>query len=226
MNISNVRLPNRIMTLEQCDFGKFTTELLSMDNRFRFMEMAYDITYHDGKSDKDVSYLIYDNHIYLPCVFPPVQHEIAHMVEIPLPRLMLPDWGLSDVSRIIYKHPKEKVKTFFAAFSREIRVRAIQRIITANKEVPLATYVRAMHSEVHPDTSNVSAFDNETWTNAAIGYMQHDIYPIKTKNQLEDWIINLHNKTIKSWSVERIRYEWTRRLNIIQNAMETNRMVA
>lgn len=177
----------------------FALHLFEMDPRIRvfpFFDEVQDVL------GEPFGYLPRKDSILFPIVLPHVNHEIAHMVEMnDLSRVLRPDWGLASAANSEHwKNDTVSPPPFFAAAAREIRVRSIQEFLSTTKS-------RELHC--HP-----------TW-----GYEIQKRLPFGRFNSMKDfqnWERDLQARTIMAWSIDRIEYEWIRRLRHVQNWMESN----
>lgn len=169
--------------------------LFQMDSRIR--------TYALGDEIYSVShtlkcFFIENGHIYIPYALPSAEHEIAHMVEMKnSKRWTMADWGLIGNPSFV---DEVKPGLFFAAFAREVRVRAIQQHLTKQEWHPLSQHI--------------------AWGGKAIE-SRLPFGRFKSLMDVELWDMDLHAKTYNAWSTDRIEHEWKIRLNHIQNYMET-----
>lgn len=140
-------------------------------------------------------FIIRKDMICIPTGLPSADHEIAHMVEMTnRSRWTLHDWGINI-------HEPKTQKGLFAAISRETRVRAIQRHMTPN--IPRFAPLNNVHCW-------------EPWVKENIPFGK-----FKTYQDVENWVVDMHDKTYAAWSLDRIRYEWEVRINHIRDWMET-----
>lgn len=132
------------------------------------------------------------NAIMFPYCLPSVAHEVAHVVEMNnFSRLVQDDFGM----KLFFCKPSPQM--VFAAASRETRVRAIERHMG--------------------ETSYL--LHNNLWKSYCKESCPFGRF--KTYSDVEDWYLDLDEKTYKAWSLDRIRHEWEIRLNYIRDWMET-----
>lgn len=178
---------------DKLGFSPIVQHLFGMDSRIRIYDFADEIYESPLKA-----YFIENEHIYIPCVLPAAEHEIAHMVEMKNPkRWTLPDWGMEFHTKFTDDAGK---RLFFAALTRETRVRAIQRHLTKSEWSPITEHI--------------------AWGGASIE-TRLPFGRFSTFKDVEMWSMDVHAKTYNAWSVDRIEHEWKIRLAHIQNFMET-----
>lgn len=166
--------------------------LYGMEPRIRTYALA-DTIY----SDISKVYFLTKEHIYIPYRLPSASHEIAHMVEMKdLDRCLLPDWGLKAFTNKV----KVSDKLFFAAFAREIRIRAIDNLI-------------------HGFSNPVSITNHVYWFHEACKRIPFGRF--KDNKDIVAWADDLSLKTFIAWSFDRVEHEWKIRLDHIRNWMET-----
>lgn len=177
--------------------SKFERELFSIDSRIRFTDMF-------GGVESNKGFIIRDQVIHFNHVLPSLSHEIGHMVEMrDLTRCVKDDWGMMLPSKA-NKNPK----SFLAAMSREIRVRAIELHILGK-------------SSNHNTKNNI--LTNPFWDRTAQNFLKKNkLGKFNTYQELQDWVFYLRDKTYAAWSQDRIKHEWEVRFNYISNWMETS----
>lgn len=150
-----------------------------------------------------IFYLPTKKYIHWSIDLPAAHHEIAHFVELSnINRLLLPDFDFS--LGISSNNPKNAM----AVYTRELRVRAIQR------------HMRVDYKE-YKDIQHIQ--------NEFIFKEMKDSLPFgrfKNEKELIDWSINLHDRTFNAWNKDRIEFEFNRRADFIRNWMETPDKVA
>jgi hypothetical protein len=148
----------------------------------------------------DLGYIPEKERLLIPTDLPLLQHEIAHIVEMTnFDRLLLNDLGMP--LNGVMKKFQTNSKYTFAALSRETRVEAIQSIIMDEPDFRFQKYI----------------------TNPVWDPKKHLPFGrFKTVEDIGEWVQDIHEKTRKAWTKERVRYEWIERLNFIRNWMETN----
>jgi hypothetical protein len=172
----------------------FQLELLSIDKRILIHSIH-------GNVDKDKGYFVNKNNIHIPFGLPAMSHQISHMVEMKNKhRLLLPDWGMP-----AFVGDKPNNKTFYAALSREIRVRAIDCV-----QNPLI--------QKHDTRFNI--FENSVWKDWAIESLPFGRF--KTFEDINLWMCDLRDKTIQAWNLDRIKETWISQLAYIQHWMESD----
>jgi hypothetical protein len=67
--------------------------------------------------------------------------------------------------------------------------------------------------------STRTLFDNPIWSDMLKKGLPYGRF--KTFQDINIWIGDLEEKTRKAWSIERIRFEWKKRVDYIANWMET-----
>lgn len=168
--------------------------LLNQDSRI----MVYDLY---GNLQEDAGYIPTKTQIIFPVRHPSANHQIAHIVEMKnSSRWTMIDWGMSN------KFDELNGRHFFAALSREIRVRAIE--LHMNNEFN------------NKKSSRYFIFNNYVWEDATIKFLPFGRF--SSLAQVHAWANDLRDRTYYAWNVERIRHEWSTRLNHIRNWMETN----
>lgn len=145
------------------------------------------------KDDRITAYEPNKNHILLAAHVPSISHEIAHMVEMnKFSRLVQDDWGLPNSNLLDCKS-----SFLFAALARETRVRAIESFLNGRKE-----------------------FNNNYWFNVANTHLPFGKF--KVLFDIQYWVEDMWERTIKIWSKDRIYTEWVKRVEYIRNWQESN----
>lgn len=178
--------------------------LLEMEPRIRVFGFADEPQENIGEN---YTYIPRKDVILFSMGLPTAEHEIAHMVEMSdINRVTLPDWGLaSTLNSDVWKNERTiKMSTVIAAASRETRVRAIQAHL-----LPSSIKYRPMSSHHYWGDEVGDRFKKESFGR------------FKSPQDYKNWIDDLEMKTFMAWSPERIENEWIKRLNYIQNWMET-----
>lgn len=93
-----------------------------------------------------------------------------------------------------------------AAVAREIRVRAIQTIMGG----------RGLMRR-HDPKRGIDSLDHRQKELARIVPYGR----FKDYRAAEDWALDLQEKTLRRWSLDRIRHVWRQRIDVIRNWMET-----
>ena len=141
-------------------------------------------------------YVPLKTHIYIPYSFPRLSHEVAHMVEMTNnSRLVMIDWGMP--VKIFKKAPG-----ILALLSRETRVRVIEDVLVGRKPNISTVIEHSYMSKMFPQVIGNSRF--------------------KEVRDVENWIEDLHERTLKAWSFDRIMVECHKRMEYILNWMETS----
>lgn len=139
-----------------------------------------------------LSYFVAKNIILLSYGLPCILHEIAHIVEMTdYARLLKPDMGMA------IELKKMSNKGLLCAIARESRVRAIQYII-GNRQAKL--------------------FDNYVWERIV-----NDKIPLgkfKTFKEVLKWSNIIYDNTLEEWNLDKIKEEWFKKMNYIQNWMD------
>ncbi len=177
----------------QC--SAFTRSIFSKSPRMKFVPML----------DLDGQYYIpRKDFIIFPCqLFQIEDHDLAHMVEMNnFQRLLKPDWGMKTFS----DHSPSN-KGFFAALSREIRVRTISLIL------------RGREKDHDPADTSYIIFNNSYWR--AESESRIPFGKFKSFKDVQEWAEYLRDTTLSHWSLDRIESEWFRRMDFISNWMET-----
>jgi hypothetical protein len=175
----------------------FTHHLLEMSPRIRLHSFVDDL-------DDKKFFFIGKEYIHIPHVFPPVEHEIAHLVEMKnKERWTLPDLGMAtftDLDRV-------KPAPFFAGLAREIRARAIQlRMMPEEMDKRGGTIYNILNNQL-------------TWGDYSEKYSPFGRF--KSYKDVEIWAEDMRERTYKAWTLDRIESEWKVRLDHMQNFMET-----
>lgn len=177
----------------------FVAHLVQDEPRFRFYRGVGNETFNDEKY-----FVVEKNIIHLPAGLPSVEHEIAHAVEMKdQKRWLLPDWGMS-VKGFTTDFYSLTPRMMFAGMTREIRVRAIQLHIV-NEDSPTSTLKNILNNSVWRE-----------WSRTMVPFGR-----FKNYSDVYNWVGDIHEKTFKQWSQDRIVHEWKIRLNHWQNWMET-----
>lgn len=172
--------------------SKIEKELFSIDKRIYFLEGA------EAFCDNVQGYMVNKERIYFHPLFPNPSHEVAHMVEMNnLERCIQNDWGLPQ--RTLAYGPKNNYRSYLAALSREIRVRAIQHHL--NNPINIINSTRTNITDYIELFGNLGKF--------------------KSFSEVQDWANYLQEQTYCAWSVERIVHEWRCKFDYIFNWMET-----
>ncbi len=193
--------PHRGQKLEEVadKLTPFVRSLCEEEPRFRLYPMLEDI-------DKNKYFFLTKQHIYIPFRFPTIEHEISHAVEMIDPkRWLLPDWGFANQPYISEKGLTARLA--FVAMAREIRVRAIR-----------------IHMQSEHLNKEGSSLYNILNNQLAWGEWARRFTPFgrfRNYNDVYAWANDLREKTYNAWSLDRITFEWSRRLTAMQNWMET-----
>lgn len=175
----------------------FTYHLLGMEPRIRLHEFLDDL-------DDENFFTITKEHIYSPYQFPPIEHEICHLLEMRNEkRWLLSNQGMetyTDLNLI-------SAKSFFAGLARELRVRAIQ--------------LHMMPEELDNKNGCVYNILNNQLTWGQYAALHLPFGRFKTYQDVEDWAGLIREKTYKAWSQDRIVHEWKIRLDYIRDYMES-----
>lgn len=177
-------------------------------------------------TDNTVGYIPSKETLYIAEGLPSIDHEIAHMLEMrDFNRLTKVDLGLESP---FDRNAKFTIKesAFFAASAREARVVAIQSVINAIESIHsidhrLDTYTRNISISVRA-LGGRKLTNNIIWENKCIDFLKNNQYGrFKTSYDYVQWIDDIHEKTVKAWTKDRIIVEFKNRLNFINNWMET-----
>ncbi len=176
---------------------QFTSHLLEMEPRIRLHTLVDDL-------DDKKFFFIGKEYIHIPYVFPPIEHEIAHLVEMKKKeRWTLPDLGMATFTNLDAVRPAN----FFAGLAREIRVRAIQlRMSPEEMDNKGGTIYNILNNQL-------------TWGDYSDKYSPFGRF--KSYQDVETWAQDMREKTYKAWTLDRIESAWKIRLDYIQNYMET-----
>lgn len=189
----------RVCTPEQLPdrLTSFVFHLLSMDNRIRLYPMF-------GEVDPNKGFFLTKEHIYIPYLLPTIEHDVAHLLEMRNPqRWTMPDLGMSRFEDEEYKPSK-----MFAAFSREVRTRAIQ------------THMMRFETQQQKlDSTAYSQLNNPYWVDIARKCLPFGRF--KSIEDVHNYNADLRARTHKRWCLDRIEHTWKIRLSHIQNYMET-----
>lgn len=183
------------VTVSNLECSLFARSIFSKSSRIKFVRM-FDLDDQYYIPRKDV--------IIFPCQFMRIEdHDLAHMVEMNnFHRLLKPDWGMKTFSD---NSPSNS--EFFAALSREIRVRAISLVLR-----------RIEKNHKRGDTS-YDIFGNSYWEEGA--KLRVPFGRFKTFKDVQEWAEHLRDRTLSHWNLDRIESEWFRRMDFISNWMET-----
>lgn len=189
--------PNRILSSRQLKpKSKLLSELYSSvpENMFGF----YCAFSNDIDDEATGFYCPTPNAIYMPAgIIVRIEHETAHFLEMgSLKRLTYTDMGMSLGAG--------RGTAYLASFTRELRVRQIERVLMCEEGAnePVKNFEDVMR--------------NPVW-GAPVGKK----FP--TKKHAEEWAIDLANRTRRMWTEEKIRHEWTRRCEFMQDWMLTSK---
>ena len=192
-------------TVVKDKFSPFVRELLESEPRFRFHDIG-----NDAFDDKKI-FVVTKEIIHTSYLLPAIEHEIAHAVEMKdKSRWCVPDWGLTfeDFSNGKMMKPSR----FFASMAREIRVRAIQLHMSP-------AYRNEVNSSLYNILNNEHAWGGD-YTKRFLPYGR-----FKSYTDVQAWVHDLRVKSYNAWSLDRIRHEWSIRLEHMQNWMETFRFI-
>jgi hypothetical protein len=169
-----------------------------MDSRIRLHSLLDDL-------DDEKFFFISQRYIHIPYGFPPIEHELAHMVEMKnKERWTLPDLGMATFTDL----DKVSPAGFFAGFAREIRVRAIQ--------------THMMPEELNNKGGSIYNILNNQITWGDYAERNSPFGRFKSYTDVETWALDMRERTYKAWSLDRIEHEWRIRLTHIRNHMETS----
>lgn len=132
--------------------------------------------------------------IYIATGIPPIEHEMAHLVEMENDsRIFLKDFGM--------KSDKGKSNSIFlVACVREIRVRAIQSHLVDKVRDPFHSFICSRPSSWKSDVSKRVPFGR-----------------FKNADEWEDWAQDLFDKTVKHWDKDRVECEWNRKAKLLND---------
>lgn len=137
-------------------------------------------------------YFVAKDIILISYGLPPLLHEIAHIIEMSdYTRLTKVDMGMPTDAR------KMSDKGFLCAIARESRVRAIQSII-GDRPMKL--------------------FDNPSWV--AMVKEKQTLGKFKTFKEILEWSDVIYNNALEEWTLDKIKEEWFKKMNFIQNWMD------
>jgi hypothetical protein len=188
-----VKKKSILQTPKEAKLDEFVLRMFMKEERIKVYPM-----FGDQDDKKEFGYIPSKDKLLIPYDFPRASHEIAHMVEMNNPeRWTKTDWGFPKIDNFM----RGSANGFFAAFAREIRVKAIEDHIRTE---PRCTEKDTDHMYWGPEAKKKLPFGR-----------------FKTFQDLEVWADDLREKTFKAWSPERIEAEWDIRLEHIQNWMET-----
>ena len=173
--------------------------MLSMDSRICLSPFFGDV-------DENKGFFITKEAIHIPYTLPTIQHDLSHLLELKnSKRWTLPDWGMArfDDRRM------PSSRQFFAAFSREVRTRAIQLHLT-----------QFSCERVMRNSTTYNQLNNPFWDELCKNYLPFGRF--KSYQDVDVWMCSMREKTYKAWSLDRIYHEWKIRLSHIQNWMESH----
>lgn len=169
-----------------------------------YMEPSIKLYNIFGSIENNKGFFITKNNIFIPFNLPDIGHEIAHLIEMNnCKRWVMDDWGIKQFCM----NKTITAAAFFAALSRETRVRAIQ-----------------MHMQPEFIGNNTSAryniLANSYWENLAKSFLPYGRF--QSMQDVESWIMDLRERTYKKWCADRIISEFKIRLDYIRNYMESS----
>lgn len=130
---------------------------------------------------------------------PTLTHEIGHMVEMQdIKRCILPDMGMIFKPNA-WRNNELSTAEYIRSTVRELRARAIESV--------LGNYDHALHN-------------NKSWGDK-IAEKTLGSGRFKTRDDIETWMRELHEKTVKAYNHDRIEHDWNVRVDYILNWMET-----
>lgn len=175
----------------------FVRHLLQMDDRIRLCGFYGDV-------EEDKGFFITKEAIHIPYILPLVEHDIAHLCELVNPnRWTMDDWGMSR-----FDEPKIKPRALFAAFTREVRTRAIQMHMMRFKD-----------EQEKLRSTAYSQLNNFYWVDCIKQELPFGRF--KSMQDVQDFNASLRERVYQKWNTDRIETEWVKRLTHIQNYMET-----
>ena len=190
--------------------NKFTKHLFQKYDNIRFHK--FDFT---NANKDEICYFITNKMICFPSFIVRTEHEISHMVEMHnYARLTKMDWGMKMSYLLYFDNPASiykisKIKTFFKAMAREIRTSAIENIITN---------FASEKDRINSSTYNI--FNNPSYPK-----MVKKVVPfctLKSEQDVEAWAFDIRDKTFNKWSKDRVEHEWIKRMDYIQNYVNSN----
>lgn len=180
--------------------NKFIYELLSKESRIILKDKLWN---HDGTIN---AYVPSKQSIIIACRIPPIEHEIAHIVEMnDISRLLQIDFGMPFIgpkADLFYN----KKSAYIAGCARETRVRAIQSIIE-NKD----DYDSFMEQPLNNVMYNLADrfFDNT-----------YDLETrFKNTEEFIDWLRTIRIKTMNDWNKDRVVESWNIRMDYLKSNM-------
>jgi hypothetical protein len=147
--------------------------------------------------------------VHVSTGFPSANHEIAHWVEMKDEnRWLLPNWGIPTKSFI---HPHRFIggtrEGEVAALSREMRVMAIQ----AHMESFL----------VEKDPGQMRERMTRWADEAFLKDFQLPFGKLKERQDIRNWAGQIWQTTFNAWNLDRIEFEFKKRIEMVKNFMET-----
>lgn len=192
-------MKQKLFSINYYKDNKFIYELLSKEPRIKLKDKLWN---QDGSIN---AYVPSKDCIIIACKIPPIEHEIAHIVEMnDMSRLLKTDFDMPFVgpkSDLFYN----KKSAYIAGCARETRVRAIQSIIEGKEsydnfiEQPLNNIMWNLSDKFFPNNTLYTKFNNSS--------------------QFKDWLINLRIKTMNNWNKEKVVFQWNNRIEFIKNWM-------
>jgi hypothetical protein len=179
----------------------FAFELCSIDSRFLFYD-PFEGPINDGSH---AFYIPTKENIFIPAgkVVVPVEHQLAHIIEMNnLERIIQDDYGLDNFGSL----KPRTLSARYAALARELRVRAIEKIIKEDHEY---SHERIIERLIDNQSFSVNGWDNDL-----------PFGKFKTKKDVEIWALDIFSKTISHWDRDKIQYEWIQKVNYIKHWME------
>lgn len=180
--------------------NKFIYELLSKESRIILKDKLW------NKDSTINAYIPSKDSIVIACRIPPIEHEIAHIVEMnDLSRLLKVDFDMPFIgpkADLFYM----KKSAYIAGCARETRVRAIQSIIEDNDD-----YDSFMEQPLNNVMYNLAnrffdqSYDFET--------------RFKDTDEFIDWLRNIRIKTMNDWNKDRVVESWNIRMEYLKSWM-------
>ena len=139
-------------------------------------------------------------------------HEMSHFIEIDDARCASTGWGLSVNMAYFAGHPPGPDPRTFQAPAREIRVSAIQRVLSQhfNIEFDDFTWAKLIYDWVPGSCYVLAEFEGlPEWGDETFSYNEH----IKLRcDKIKEAIVAQSH----TWTIEQIRNEWDRKCQLLE----------
>lgn len=181
----------------------FERELLGLFPNVKFVPKYWEMK---ENTNELCAYMPRKDAIYLTHDLPRVSHEISHIIEMTdFDRLIKDDLGLG------WDHPLDE---WFKNKNSSIRIKAAAR----------ECRVKAIESFFCKSQYTNNRVLNNNW-------YERILYPLvknesfgrfKSTKDIDEWLQTIFATTQKKWSIDRIQYEWKRRVDYIRDWQEAS----